>query len=70
MYRSNSRVISVVRKADQPFGSKELIRKVYFFFFASSNGKTNIPKTWVISKNFIHLKQVYFIRSKLEEHEF
>ena len=69
MYRSNSRAISVVRKTDQPFGSKELIRKVYFFF-ASSNGKTNIPKTWVISKNFIHLKQVYFIRSKLEEHEF
>ena len=69
MYRSNSRVISVVRKTDQPFGSKELIRKVYFFF-ASSNGQTNIPKIWVASKNFIHLKQVYFIRSKLEEHEF
>ena len=30
MYRSISRVISVVRKTDQPFGSKELIRKVYF----------------------------------------
>ena len=40
------------------------------FWLASSNAKTNIPKTWVISKNFIHLKQVYFIRSKLEEHEF
>ena len=68
MYRSISRVISVVRKTDQPFGSKELIRKVYFF--ASSNGQTNIPEIWVASKNFIHLKQVYFFRSKLDEHEF
>ena len=53
MYRSNSRVISVVRKTDQPFGSKELIRKVYFILHQVMD-KQIFPKYgWPVKISYI-----------------